>query len=75
MNKKSSKVDKDIVVSVLLYCITADFATAASQNRVCITQQICHIMILFHDCSVITDEHNNKIKTFFAIFLYNIAFL
>jgi hypothetical protein len=31
--------------------ITVDFATAASQNSVCLTQQMCHIMTLFHECS------------------------
>jgi hypothetical protein len=32
--------------------ITVDFATAASQNSVFITQQKCHIMILFDDYSM-----------------------
>jgi hypothetical protein len=44
--------------------ITLDFATAASQNAVRITQKLCHIMILFHDFSIITDESDKKNPTF-----------
>jgi hypothetical protein len=36
------------------FCIhvTVDLAMAALQNGVFITQQMCHIMILFHNCSM-----------------------
>jgi hypothetical protein len=40
--------------------ITVDFAMAASHVGVSITQQMCHIMVLFHDCSTINDEINKK---------------
>jgi hypothetical protein len=40
--------------------------TAASQNGVCITQQMCHILILFYDCSMI-QESNKKDLIFFVI--------
>jgi hypothetical protein len=62
----------------LLYCccyITVDFATTASHNGVCKTQQMLHIMILlFQDCAMI------KMKIwiylmFFCHFLYNVSFL
>ncbi len=56
------------------YCyILADFTTAASHNGVCITQERCHLMILFHNCSVIKDERNKKCN--FLTFLSNIGFL
>jgi hypothetical protein len=44
--------------------MTVDFATAASQNGVRITQQMCHVKILFHDCSMINYESNKKSKVF-----------
>ncbi len=47
--------------------IRVDFTTAASQNGVGITQQMCHIMILFHDSSMIKDE-SHTISIVFAIF-------
>jgi hypothetical protein len=51
-----------IKVVLDLFCwfcyITADFATAASQNDVCITQQMCHTMMFFHDFFIIKDESN-----------------
>jgi hypothetical protein len=31
------------------YYITDDFLTAASQNNILITQQMCHLMILIHN--------------------------
>ena len=37
-----------------------DFATAASQNGACITQEMCHIMIQFHNYLMIKDESNKK---------------
>ncbi len=36
--------------------ITGDFTTAALQNGVCITQQLCRIMISFYDWSTIKDD-------------------
>ncbi len=36
--------------------ITVAFAMAASKNGVCITQQMCNLMIKFQDCSMIKDE-------------------
>jgi hypothetical protein len=44
--------------------IMVDFATAALQNSIFITQQMCLIMILFHDCSMINKESN---KYFFSL--------
>ncbi len=44
--------------------ITVDFATAASQNGVRITRQICHTMIFFPDCSLIKDESSKKSSVF-----------
>jgi len=46
--------------------ITVDSATVASQNGVCITQQMCHIIILLRDCLMVKDE-DNKIWCFFVI--------
>jgi hypothetical protein len=51
-----------------------DLATAASQNGVCIAQQMFHIIIFFHDCSMIKDEGNGK-SNVFCHFLNNICFL
>ncbi len=52
-----------------------DFATAASQNSVCIciAQQVCHIMILFHNCSMIKDESGKESKVLCHV-LNNIGF-
>jgi hypothetical protein len=36
------------------------FAMAASQNGVSITQQVCYIMILLHECSMIYYESKKK---------------
>jgi hypothetical protein len=49
-------------------------ASAASQNGVCIAQQMCHIMIFFHDSSMIKDEGNEK-SNVFCHFFNNICFL
>ncbi len=38
--------------------IIVDSAMAASLNGVCITQQVCHVMILFYDCTMIKDKLN-----------------
>jgi hypothetical protein len=38
--------------------ITEDFAKTASQNGVCITQQMCHIMILVYNFCRIKDGSN-----------------
>ncbi len=38
--------------------ITVDFATAESQNCFWIIQQMCHKMILFHNCSTIKFKSN-----------------
>ncbi len=54
--------------------ILVDFAIAASQNGVCITQQMFLKMVLFRDCSLIKDENNKKYK-FFCHFLNNIGLL
>ncbi len=43
---------------------TEDVATAATQNGVCVTQPMCHVMILVYDCSMIKDESNKKILCF-----------
>jgi hypothetical protein len=53
---------------------TMDFALAASQNGVSITQQMCHTMILVHNSSMIKDESNKK-SIIFGYFLNNIGFL
>jgi hypothetical protein len=37
-----------------------DFATLASQNGACISQEICHLMIWFHKYLMIKDESNKK---------------
>jgi hypothetical protein len=37
-----------------------DFATAALQNSFCVTQELCHTMILFHNCLIRKDESNKK---------------
>jgi hypothetical protein len=51
--------------------ITVDFATAASLNGVC----MCHSRtLLFHDCSMTTDETYEK-NLIFCNFLKNIGFL
>ncbi len=54
--------------------ITMDFAMAASQNGVCITQLKCRILILFRSCSMIKDESKNHLM-FFGHFMNNIRFL
>jgi hypothetical protein len=41
--------------------IMLDFIMNASQNDVCITQQMCHRMILFRDCSLLKYESSKKI--------------
>jgi hypothetical protein len=48
-----------------------DFAMAASQNGVCIPQQ----MILFHDRSRIKDESNKNLLFFYTIFTVLLVFL
>jgi hypothetical protein len=48
--------------------ITVDFATAASQNSVCITQQMFSYNDVVHDCSMIKDECNNKKSEVFQSF-------
>ncbi len=53
--------------------ITIDFATAASVNGVYINQEMCHIMILFHNCSTIKGGcYKNTL--FFCHVLNNIGF-
>jgi hypothetical protein len=49
--------------------IIVDSAMAQSLNCVCKTQQVCHVMILFYDCTMIKDKLNN------LKFLKNIGFL
>ncbi len=44
-----------------------DFATAASQNGICITQEMCHILILFHNCSTITDESKKYVTVWIIL--------
>ncbi len=46
--------------------ITVDFAMAASQNGVCISQQMCHMMTLFHVGSMVKDK-SKKYEMFFVI--------
>jgi hypothetical protein len=41
--------------------VMGDFATAASQNGVCIKQQICHIMVLFLNFSNTKDKSNKNV--------------
>jgi hypothetical protein len=43
------------------------FCNGSSQNGVCITQEICHLVILFHNISTIKDESN---KIFFVMLFY-----
>ncbi len=45
---------------------TVEFATAASQKRFCITQLRFHIIVLFHDCSLIKDDSYKKSNVFFS---------
>jgi hypothetical protein len=52
--------------------ITVDFATAASQNGDCITQQRCHIIITVS--YLICDKRQSK-KLCFCHFLKNIGFV
>ncbi len=65
--------DKDDISSIvfqvrqaLVRCcyITVDFATAAWQNVACITHEVCHIMLLFHNWSMIKDDSNRKCTAF-----------
>ncbi len=37
-----------------------DFATTASQNDICITQEMWHIMIKFHNYLMVKDVSNKK---------------
>ncbi len=55
--------------------ITVDFAMAASQNDVSITQQMGHILILFHDWSMIKKDDSNKKSNGFCDFMNYIGFL
>jgi hypothetical protein len=41
-----------------------DFAMAASQNGVCITQEIWHIFFRFDNCSMAKAESNKKFNIF-----------
>ncbi len=45
---------------------------AASQKGVYVTQEMCHILIFFHNCSMIKDKLN---VMFFCHFLYFVGFL
>jgi hypothetical protein len=41
--------------------LTVDFATAASQNGMCLLNRCgIYVMILFHDCNMIKDDSNKK---------------
>ncbi len=42
-----------------------DFATAASQNSLCIIQEICLIMVLCHNCSLIKNKVMREVMFFF----------
>jgi hypothetical protein len=53
--------------------IKVDFSTAASRNIVWISQQMCHIMTSFLNCSMIVKEIKNLM--FFKFFYNNIGFL
>ncbi len=45
--------------------ITMDFAMAATKQSLHTeTQQMCHITMLFHNCSMIKDESDKKCKVF-----------
>jgi hypothetical protein len=56
--------------------ITVDFATAASQNGVCMTQQMCRIMIYLHDCFMIKKKMKlNVFCQMFLSFINNSGFL
>ncbi len=56
--------------AAILY-ISVDFVTATSQNGVCITKEMCLIMILFHDCCLIKNVSNNKFfLSFWKIFFF-----
>ncbi len=57
----------DVPIKQRCCYITVDFATAASHNGVCMTQQICHIMIYFYDCFMI--KKKLKLNVFYQIFL------
>jgi hypothetical protein len=41
-----------------------DFAMAASQNGVCITQEIWHIFFFIDNCSIAKAESNKKFNMF-----------
>jgi hypothetical protein len=47
--------------------IPLDFATAASQNNVFISREMCHIMIFFNNYSIIKEDRNRK-RNIFVIF-------
>jgi hypothetical protein len=51
--KRKSGIDTRVKTKV-------DFATATSQSDVRITQRMCHVMIMFHDCSAIKDKSNKN---------------
>jgi len=46
---------------------SVDFAMAASQNFVCITQQMCHILILFHNYFVLREKNNLNLMLIISI--------
>ncbi len=49
--------------------ITVDFATTASQNGVCISQEKCQIMIFVVNFSMIKDKSNKKCNVFVMIWI------
>jgi hypothetical protein len=58
----------------MYFYITVDFAIAPSQNGVCLNQQMSHMMILFHNCSLMNDKSNQQFCVCFHV-LNNIGFL
>ncbi len=55
-------------------CITVDFTTSTSQNGDWLTSTNVPYSDLFHNCSLISDESNQK-SYILVIFLNNIGFL
>ncbi len=56
--------------------ITGDFKTAASQNSVSITLEMCRILVLFHSCSIYCNhDESTKLRSVLCHVPNNIAFI
>ncbi len=55
-NSNEGGHEADINLStVMLFCMSVYFAAAVSQNSACVTQQMCRIVTLFHNFSIMKD--------------------